>query len=232
MPVTADPSPGDLLRTALDQFPRPEAMVRRRRRRARGRHNVGPDRRGHEHHPPVRPRETARGCPGPGSQRAHRAEGRHQAHTPLRRRSRWAACTRPPQPAARRHLRSEHHSLPRLPGIRKRLACPRNRTARPLQHTEKYLAGQLGIEDASCVKRYPEHRRTPYEHADEIQQRFKCRDFTDRKWGWEFRSFLYGRAWTHAEGPVALFNHAVTWLRKNRVLLPRRLGSPRSRWAG
>jgi hypothetical protein len=29
----------------------------------------------------------------------------------------------------------------------------------------EYLAGQLGIADASCVKRYPERRRTPYEHA-------------------------------------------------------------------
>lgn len=84
----------------------------------------------------------------------------------------------------------------------------------------EYLAGQLGIEDTSCVKRYPERRRTPYEHAEEIQERFRYRDFTDRRWGREFRGFLYGRAWTHAEGPVALFNHAVTWLRKNRVLLP------------
>lgn len=84
----------------------------------------------------------------------------------------------------------------------------------------EYLAGQLGIADASCVKRYPERRSTVYEHAAEIQKRFKYRDFTDRKWGREFRGFLYGRAWTHAEGPVALFNHAVTWLRKNRVLLP------------
>ncbi|MFF4198744.1 DUF4158 domain-containing protein [Nonomuraea sp. NPDC001831] len=25
---------------------------------------------------------------------------------------------------------------------------------------------------------------------------------------------------THAEGPVALFNHAVTWLRRHRVLVP------------
>nr|WP_280634873.1 DUF4158 domain-containing protein [Streptomyces oryzae] len=31
---------------------------------------------------------------------------------------------------------------------------------------------------------------------------------------------MYGRAWTHAEGPVALFDHAVTWLRRHRVLLP------------
>ncbi len=84
----------------------------------------------------------------------------------------------------------------------------------------EHLAGHLGIEDASCVKRYPERRRTPYEHAEEIQERFKYRDFTNRQWGQEFRGFLYGRAWTYAEVPVALFNHAVTWLRKNRVLLP------------
>lgn len=33
--------------------------------------------------------------------------------------------------------------------------------------------------------------------------------------------FLHGRAWTaHAEGPKALFDHAVGWLRRNRVLLP------------
>jgi TnpA family transposase len=84
----------------------------------------------------------------------------------------------------------------------------------------EYLAGQLGIEDTSSVKRYAERRRTPYEHAREIQERFQYRDFSDRTWGREFRSFLYGRAWTHAEGPVALFNHAVTWLRRHRVLLP------------
>ncbi|GAA0951873.1 hypothetical protein GCM10009576_074080 [Streptomyces rhizosphaericus] len=84
----------------------------------------------------------------------------------------------------------------------------------------EYLAGQLGIADASCVKRYAERRSTVYEHADGIQSRFRYRDFTDRTWGRELRSFLYGRAWTHAEGPVALFNYAVTWLRKNRVLLP------------
>ncbi|MET8145779.1 DUF4158 domain-containing protein [Sphaerisporangium sp. NPDC005288] len=90
----------------------------------------------------------------------------------------------------------------------------------PLAVPWEYLARQLSIDDASCVKRYPERRRTPYEHAEEIQERFRYRDFTDRRWGREFRGFLYGRAWTHAEGPVALFNHAVTWVRKNRVLLP------------
>ncbi|MEU2668932.1 DUF4158 domain-containing protein [Streptomyces sp. NPDC007164] len=53
-------------------------------------------------------------------------------------------------------------------------------------------------------------------HADKIQKRFEYRDFTDQERGREFRSCLYGRAWTHAEGPMVLFNHAVTWLRENR----------------
>nr|WP_219669507.1 DUF4158 domain-containing protein [Streptomyces bambusae] len=53
-----------------------------------------------------------------------------------------------------------------------------------------------------------------------MQERFRYRDFTDRRWGRGSERFLYGRAWTHAEGLVALFNHAVTWLRKNQVLLP------------
>nr|WP_213089411.1 DUF4158 domain-containing protein [Streptomyces flaveus] len=38
--------------------------------------------------------------------------------------------------------------------------------------------------------------------------------------GRKFRTFLRGRSWTGAEGPVSLFNQAVGWLRRNRVLLP------------
>ncbi|GAA0451394.1 hypothetical protein GCM10010361_14350 [Streptomyces olivaceiscleroticus] len=35
-----------------------------------------------------------------------------------------------------------------------------------------------------------------------------------------FRTSLHGRAWTHAEGSKSLFDHAVGWLRRHRVLLP------------
>lgn len=34
----------------------------------------------------------------------------------------------------------------------------------------------------------------------------------------EFRRFLDGRTWTFAEGPGALFEQGVGWLRRNRVL--------------
>ncbi|MEZ0070863.1 DUF4158 domain-containing protein [Planotetraspora sp. GP83] len=83
-----------------------------------------------------------------------------------------------------------------------------------------YLAGQLGIEDASVVKRYTERKPTAYEHSWEIRERYGYHEYDDPQWGRKFRAFLHGRAWTHAEGPVALFNHAVAWLRGNRVLLP------------
>jgi TnpA family transposase len=84
----------------------------------------------------------------------------------------------------------------------------------------EYLAGQLGISDPSCVKAYVERAKTAYEHTWEIRRRFGYHEFEDGVRGRKFRTFVYGRAWTHPEGPVALFNHAVGWLRRNRVLLP------------
>ncbi len=84
----------------------------------------------------------------------------------------------------------------------------------------EYLAEQLGIADPSCVKRYAERKMTPYEHAWEIGKAYGYHQFADREWGRKFRTFLHGRAWTHTEGPVALFDHAVAWLRRHRVLLP------------
>ena len=46
------------------------------------------------------------------------------------------------------------------------------------------------------------------------------RDLSDADAAAGLREFLDGRAWTHAEGPYRLFGLAVTWLRRNRVLLP------------
>nr|WP_234332063.1 Tn3 family transposase [Streptomyces sp. NRRL F-5650] len=84
-----------------------------------------------------------------------------------------------------------------------------------------HLAGQLGIEDVSCVKEYTERLKTAYEHAWEIRDAYGYHQFEDHEWGRKFRAFLHGRAWTaHSEGPKALFDHAVGWLRRNRVLLP------------
>ncbi|WSJ57382.1 DUF4158 domain-containing protein [Streptomyces sp. NBC_01310] len=74
----------------------------------------------------------------------------------------------------------------------------------------EHLAAQLGIADVSCVKRYTERKPTAYEHAWEIRDAY---EYDDPEWSRRFRTFLHGRAWTHAEGPKALFDHAVGWLR-------------------
>ncbi|WP_035952069.1 Tn3 family transposase [Parafrankia sp. EUN1f] len=84
----------------------------------------------------------------------------------------------------------------------------------------EYLGQQLGIGDVSCVKRYTERSKTAYEHAWEIRDAYGFRPFEDERAAAEFRRFLDGRAWTHAEGPGALFDEGVGWLRRARVLLP------------
>jgi hypothetical protein len=84
----------------------------------------------------------------------------------------------------------------------------------------EHLAARLGIEDPSVVKRYTERPKTAYEHAWEIRDTYEYHEYEDPEWSRRFRTFLHGRAWTHAEGPKALFNQAVGWLRRNRVLLP------------
>lgn len=84
----------------------------------------------------------------------------------------------------------------------------------------EYLAEQLGIADASCVKRYTDRAMTAYEHSWQIRAAHGFRMFDDTTVLAEFRQFLDGRAWTHAEVPGALFTHGVGWLRRARVLLP------------
>lgn len=56
------------------------------------------------------------------------------------------------------------------------------------------LRGQLGIADASCVKKYVGRTQTPYEHAWEIRERRGYRSFDDAESAASFARFLDGRA--------------------------------------
>nr|WP_284453814.1 DUF4158 domain-containing protein [Streptomyces sp. MRC013] len=68
---------------------------------------------------------------------------------------------------------------------------------------------------------YTERLKTAYEHAWEIRDAYGYHQFKDHGRGRTFGAFTHGRAWTaHAEGPKASFDHAVGWLRGNRVPLP------------
>ena len=54
------------------------------------------------------------------------------------------------------------------------------------------LAGQLGIADPSCVKRYTERRTTPFEHREEIKAAYGLREFSQA--GDEFAQWARSRA--------------------------------------
>jgi hypothetical protein len=83
-----------------------------------------------------------------------------------------------------------------------------------------YVAVQLDVPDPSVIKRYAEREKTAYEHAWEIRDAYGYRDFSDPGAQEQLRDFMDGRAWTHAEGALALFTQAAAWLRRHRVLLP------------
>jgi len=84
----------------------------------------------------------------------------------------------------------------------------------------EYVAAQLGIAEVSCVKRYTDRPMTAYEHVWQIRDAYGFRVFEDAEANAQLRQFLDGREWTHVEGPGALFDHGVGWLRRHRVLLP------------
>ena len=83
----------------------------------------------------------------------------------------------------------------------------------------EYVAEQLGIEDASCLAAYADRSMTPYEHTWKICQKYGYRELgeADEK---SLRDFLAARAWASTEGPRALFDHSVAWLRERKILLP------------
>ena len=83
-----------------------------------------------------------------------------------------------------------------------------------------YIAEQLGIDDASCVKSYSERAMTRLEHQWAIRRAEKWREFSEVEVEGELGEWIEARAWTTGDGPKTLFDAAVGWLRKRRVLLP------------
>ena len=81
-----------------------------------------------------------------------------------------------------------------------------------------YLAEQLGIADASALKAYGERENTRLSHVRELRKVLEYTEFAEAEA--ELRVWVDARAWTTGEGPKALFDAAVGWLRERRVLLP------------
>lgn len=84
----------------------------------------------------------------------------------------------------------------------------------------EFMAGQLGMEDASVVQQYGARRATPYEHTKEITRRYGYLEATDAAMAVPLEEFVVSRAWLTDDGPVTLFERSVAWLRDRKVLLP------------
>jgi hypothetical protein len=84
-----------------------------------------------------------------------------------------------------------------------------------------YLAAQLSISDGWAVLGfYRDRPKTAIEHAWEITERCHYRLFTAVGVRDDLMVFVRARAWTQSERPSELFDRAVAWLRRERVLLP------------
>jgi hypothetical protein len=81
-----------------------------------------------------------------------------------------------------------------------------------------FLAGQLGVADPSCVKRYARREPTHREHAGTIQKALGLRDFAEAEA--DLAEYVARRAWITGDGPKAIFFDALRWLREQQVLLP------------
>jgi hypothetical protein len=81
-----------------------------------------------------------------------------------------------------------------------------------------YLAEQLSIDDSSCVKRYTDREKTKLEHAWEIQREYGLMPFADVEA--ELRVWIADQAWMTGDGPKAIVQGAVAWLRQRQALLP------------
>ena len=105
----------------------------------------------------------------------------------------------------------------------------------------EFLAEQLEIGNASCVKKYVQLPQTPYEHAWEIRDRYGYRSFDDPGCAGAFARFLEGRAWTHVEGRWAARLGRRAAVRRARshhqrrpaaeVLKAKKISSPPSAWS-
>jgi hypothetical protein len=80
-----------------------------------------------------------------------------------------------------------------------------------------FVADQLEI-DRDVFIAYGGRDKTVLEHQWEIRSVLGLVDFADAQN--ELVAFLAARAWTRRERPSELFDHAVVWLRSQRVLLP------------
>jgi TnpA family transposase len=73
--------------------------------------------------------------------------------------------------------------------------------------------------DPRCLERYRD-RKARWQHASEIRQAYRYREFADPGAQWRLLRWLYALCWTGTDRPSVLFDQATAWLVTHKVLLP------------
>ncbi|GAA0972300.1 DUF4158 domain-containing protein [Nocardiopsis tropica] len=81
-----------------------------------------------------------------------------------------------------------------------------------------YLSGQLDIADPGCLSDYATREKARSAHAWELQRECGFEEFSAKQS--DLGAWLEAQVWTTTDGPKALFDGAVAWMRRRAVLLP------------
>ncbi|WP_443089417.1 DUF4158 domain-containing protein [Yinghuangia sp. ASG 101] len=81
----------------------------------------------------------------------------------------------------------------------------------------EYVAEQLGLAPAALAGYGTE--RTRCDHQQAIKDGYRYQDLAGPAW-WKLSRWLWDRAWSGNERPIALFDLATLYLVENKVLLP------------
>lgn len=98
-------------------------------------------------------------------------------------------------------------------------AFPTDLTNLPHAVVER-IAFQINTTDSlSCLAAYGASRQR-WQHAVEIRARYGYSEFTEKGNRFRLGRRLCALSWTGTDRPSALFDHATSWLRTNKILLP------------
>jgi TnpA family transposase len=84
----------------------------------------------------------------------------------------------------------------------------------------EFVARQLDIAELHALRDYSRRSKTGYEHGWEIAEAHGYRQASDPAVLADLTRFLAARTATRTERPTAVFDQAVAWLRREKVLLP------------
>ncbi len=76
----------------------------------------------------------------------------------------------------------------------------------------------MQVADPSCLKAYAKREKTRLEHQWQIAQVYGYRDFAAAET--ELARWVDDRAWTTGDGPKALFDGSMAWLRNGECSCP------------